>query len=139
MRHKRNHFLSDPSDLADVDLTPLIDVVFVVLIMFIIVAPMLEIDKIQLAQGAAREQVETTQMGAVAIQVREDNTIWINKHEVSQESLLPLLKALYQKNPKLNPQLFQDKKAQFGVYQKVKNAVEEAGFEELEVVLEPSS
>ncbi len=139
MRQKRLTAFSNPSsDLEDIDLTPLIDVVFVVLIMFILVAPMLELDKIKLATAPNREQIETTTMGSLSIHVQEDNTVLINKREVNVEQLPRILKALYQRDPKLNPQLFQDRKAHFGTYQIVKNAVEEAGYEELDVVLEPA-
>lgn len=124
-------------DSAEIDLTPLIDVVFVVLIMFILIAPMLEIDKIQLAQGASKEYAETTSPKSLAIHVQKDNKILLNKQEVSADNLAPILKALYSKDPKAAPQLYQDREAFFGTYQKVKNAVEEAGFEHLEVVLEP--
>ena len=35
-----------------INLMPLIDVVFVVLVMFIVIAPMINIDRIELAEGA---------------------------------------------------------------------------------------
>ena len=40
------------------NLTPLIDVVFVVLIIFILIAPMLDVDKVQLASTHAKENSE---------------------------------------------------------------------------------
>lgn len=120
------------------NLTPLIDVVFVVLIMFILVAPMLELDRVNLAEGAATEQRESTSPSPLAIYVEADNTILINKSRVSPQNLSPILKILHAKHPKQPPQLFQDRKAEFGTYQMVKNAVEEAGYTELEVVLKPA-
>jgi len=121
-----------------IELTPLIDVVFVVLIMFILIAPMLEIDSVKLARAPQRVEVEATNMSSLTIHVHEDNTIWINQKQVSSENLGPILQALKIKNSKLTPQLFHDRKAQFGTYQTVKNALEEAGYDELDIVLEPS-
>lgn len=139
MRQKsRSHFSEPSTDEGRIELTPLIDVVFVVLIMFILIAPILEVDNVKLARAPQREQMEATNMSALTIHVHENNTIWINKKAVAPENLRPILKALKAKNPKLNPQLFQDRKAHFGTYQMVKNAVEEAGFDELDIVLEPS-
>ena len=136
---KRNHHLSEGSiEEGRIELTPLIDVVFVVLIMFILIAPILEVDNVKLARGPQREQTETTNMSTLTIHVHENDSIWINKKVVSPENLYPVLKALKSKNPKLTPQLFHDRKAHFGTYQMVKNAVEEAGFNELDVVLEPA-
>ena len=136
MRQKRlGHFSSALPSEEGINLTPLIDVVFVVLIMFILIAPMLEIDKIKLAPGAAHNETEAIPQSALTLHVQENNSIWINKREVAQENLSPILKALYVKNPKLTPQLYHDQKAYFGTYQMVKNALEEAGFSELDVVL----
>lgn len=136
MRHKRLHQLSNQlEEESSINLTPLIDVVFVILIMFILIAPMLEVDRISLATAPSKEQSEIPNASSLMIHVQQDNSILINKKEIDGKSLGPILKALYVKNPKLVPQLYQDKAAFFGTYQQVKNAVEEAGFEELDVVL----
>ena len=122
------------------NLTPLIDVVFVVLIMFIIVAPMLQIDKIKLADAPKREEknaIAVQESSPITIQVKQDNSIWLNSVNISQSELLPLLKKAREKTPLKTPQLLQDKKASFGTYQEVKNAVELSGFQELDVVLQP--
>lgn len=127
-------------DSGIINLTPLIDVVFVVLIMFIIIAPMLEVDKVALASSSAREDKQhpsLQQENALSIYVREDNSIWINNRVIRLEDLGRLLKKAREQNPRLSVKLFQDKKAQFGTYQMIKNAVELSGFEELDVVLSP--
>ena len=51
---------SESDDDANVNLTPLIDVVFVVLIMFILVAPLVEIDRIQLAHATSEKKADMT-------------------------------------------------------------------------------
>jgi len=135
---KRNRDRSEGNEVGSIELTPLIDVVFVVLIMFILIAPILEVDNVKLARAPSREHNESTNMSSLTIHVHENDTIWINKKLVSPENLSPVLKALKSKNPKLTPQLFHDRKAHFGTYQTVKNAVEAAGFDELDVVLEPA-
>ncbi|NGX26388.1 MAG: Biopolymer transport protein ExbD [Chlamydiae bacterium] len=137
MRQKRlAHFSTSHSDESGVNLTPLIDVVFVVLIVFILIAPMLEIDKVKLAAGPTREMTEAISSSTLTIHVQENNSIWINKREIAPEALRPILQALYVKNPKFTPQLYHDQKAYFGTYQMVKNSLEEAGFTELDVVLQ---
>jgi biopolymer transport protein ExbD len=137
-KRKITRQVADSTDGSAANLTPLIDVVFVVLIMFIIIAPMLEIDKVKLATGPQTEFKEGATPSDLYLHVLEDNTILINKRPVSESALLSVLTALHTKNPNLTPQLFQDKRALFGTYQCVKNALEEAGYKELEVVLEPN-
>ena len=128
------------SEETHINLTPLIDVVFVVLIMFILVAPILELDHVSLATAAPhvnKEAAVVQETSPLAIHVRADNSIWFNSQRVTPEQLISLLKAAKRKNPHRTPQLFHDKKAQFGTYQTVKNAVELAGYEELDVILQP--
>ncbi len=121
-----------------INLTPLIDVVFVVLIMFILVAPLLEIDRIELADAAQTETTSNVEdKSPVTIHVRKDNTILLNQHPVNASELPKVLKDARNRFPHARPQLFQDQSATFGTYQTVKNAVEQAGFSELDVVLKP--
>jgi biopolymer transport protein ExbD len=130
----------DFSEETHINLTPLIDVVFVVLIMFIIIAPMLELDRVQLAssmQKDTKEMAVVQENSPVAIHVHEDNSVWLNNRIVSEKELLQRLKEAKRLYPQKIPQLFHDKKAQFGTYQAVKNAVEAAGFEQLDVILQP--
>ena len=119
-----------------INLTPLLDVLFVVLILFILIAPMLEIDKIQLAEGS--EKRSTLQNDReLKVVVDGANRVTINGKEIPIK-LLPLeAKNFYEKSPTLTPALYQDKTATFGTYQAVKNAFELAGFEQLDVVLAP--
>jgi biopolymer transport protein ExbD len=139
MRKGRQLSYKEVLEEGVINLTPLIDVVFVVLIMFIIVAPMLEVDHVELAakEQADRERTPIQENSHLVIHVHADNTIWINKQRVSEKDLLPLLKREKLNHPKQIPQLFHDKKAFFGTYQTVKNSLERAGFEEIALFLQP--
>jgi biopolymer transport protein ExbD len=140
MRRNRLSTLSETHEELQINLTPLIDVVFVVLIAFVVIAPMLELDHIQLAPGISKENRDLSSLqepSALSIHVREDNTIWLNQKLVSSQELLLILKQAHLHTPTRIPQLFHDKKAHFGTYQTVKNAVELAGFEQMDVILQP--
>lgn len=124
-----------------VNLTPLIDVVFVILIMFILVAPLLEVDQIDLAGAAANPNIPTvavTENSPIAIHVLKDNRVTFNSQYVNTDRLVMLLREAKVRHPKARPQIFHDKNASFGTYQSVKNAVELAGFEQMDIVLKPS-
>lgn len=123
-----------------INLTPLIDVVFVVLIMFIIVAPLLELDHVELAEHRVQEnkKMATTQEGdPLIIHVKRDNTILLNSSKVDFRELSERLRKAHAKMPNRTPQVFHDKKAYFETYQAVKDAVESAGFREMDVILKP--
>ncbi len=126
---------------AWVNLTPLIDVVFVVLIMFIVVTPMLEIDQLELPSGNRTnsfEDIASLQSDTdINIHVHKDNSIWLNKRLVTVDQLPFFLKEANMQYPNKTPKLFQDQFAYFGTYQEVKNAVQEAGFDQIDVILKP--
>ena len=141
---KKRAFLnpSTPVESEDslVNLTPLIDVVFVLLITFILIAPLLKYDRIELCQAKDQKkegQLPSENRNSITLRVYEDNSITVNNREVHPQELLPLLVALKQSHPLEIPLLFHDKKASFGTYQMIKNCVETAGFEELDVLLKP--
>ena len=128
----------DHSDDVSMNLTPLIDVVFVVLIMFILVAPLVEIDRIHLAPALTTRQpdkISFQENTSIKIHVYPDNTIYLNGTPLSTEELPFAMKRAYQITPSACPQLYHDKKAFFGTYQSVKNAVEAAGFASIDVNL----
>lgn len=122
------------------NLTPLIDVVFVLLITFILLAPILKFDRIELAPGAQNKKEESSPVqsrNSITIRVFEDNTVTINNRAITDKDLLATLLSLKKNYPKEIPLLFHDKGATFGTYQMVKNAVETAGFEEMDLFLKP--
>lgn len=141
MAKRRSSTSKDHSfEEVTINLTPLIDVVFVVLIIFILVAPMLELDRVDLATAAStpnKQMAATTESGVISIHVHQDNSIWFNGKKVDEHQLLILLKEAHRIAKDRIPQLFHDKKACFGTYQTVKNAVELAGFEQIDVILKP--
>jgi biopolymer transport protein ExbD len=139
LRSRPNGHFEEPL----INLTPLIDVVFVILIMFIVIAPVLDLDRIELADagpGTSSEGLPSVQENSpISIHVHRDNSITLNHQPILIEQLPALLKEAKEKYPLVRPQLFQDSKGHFGVYQSVKNAAESAGFTELDIILKPSS
>jgi len=140
---RRNFGLSNNAIIEEpmVNLTPLIDVVFVILITFIVVAPLLELDRVELADTAYAAQdksISVQENSPISIYVREDNTIVVEGRTVSFPQLVEYLKQAKIRYPNAKPQLFHDKRALFGTYQSVKNAAEAAGFQHMDIILKPA-
>lgn len=137
----RKRFRSLPDDEAMeepvINLTPLIDVVFVVLIAFMLIAPVLDIDSVDLAQSGGGEEKKELQQGPLSIIVHADNSIWIQGTKVSLSQLEAHLRLEKKRHPDAAPQLIHDRQAQFGTYQSVKNTLEAIGFTQMDVILKP--
>lgn len=121
-----------------INLTSLIDVVFVILILFILIAPILDVDDVQLAVGPTLETTSLTKAGPLSILAKKNNQVLVNGQCVAIDALADVLKRERVLHPEATPELFCDRETHFGIYQKIKSASVEAGFETLHVVLEPS-
>ena len=139
MRRRRFILDDEPIEEPLVNLTPLIDVVFVVLISFMLIAPVLEIDSIHLAVGQTDKKTEAlpAETTPLSIQVRADNTIWMKGRMLSLQELEQSLLIDKKMHPGKTPQIIHDKNASFGTYQSIKNIMEKCGFEQMDVVLKP--
>lgn len=121
-----------------INITPLIDVVFVILIAFIIIAPLLQKEDVELAKaGHAATQIVAAAPTDLQIRVGRNDAIFIQGKEVQKEEVTPLLQSLKTRFPNKAPQVFFDKKSSFGTYHFLKDALEMSGFQEMEVVLAP--
>lgn len=123
-----------------INITPLVDVVFVLLISFILVAPLLETDSVELAgSGGAptHTPMRSQDESPLAIHVLKDNSILIQGRKVTLNQLPQAILEIQRRFPKAKPQLFQDKRAFFGVYQEIKNCLEHLGYSEMEIILNP--
>lgn len=140
MRRLKRYSHIGESDTEEnlVNLTPLIDVVFVVLVTFILIAPLLEVDQIDLSAAGEEPLASLSDASVIRIYVKEDNSIWINNQLVEPKDLKTKLAFLRKQHPApAPPQLFHDRRAQFGTYQTVKNALVSCGFQEMDLVLKP--
>lgn len=131
MRFKRCAIEEEPL----INLTPLIDVVFVVLIVFIIVAPMINVDPIALAPKVQAQSTTIDEKKQLVLRLHADGTLAIGKTIIPESKRHEALKALIREDKKVL--LLCDKRVTFGTYQAVKDSLETAGFEELEIAVSP--
>ena len=141
MRRGSRRFKIQHTADPEINLTPLIDVVFVILIIFIVIAPMLELDQIELANASQNPQETTISVkdsGPITIHVHPDDTIYLNDQAIELIQLTHLLRLEKRKHPNATPQIFHDRRAHFGTYQAIKNAAELAGYDQMDVILKPA-
>lgn len=139
---KRQNLLSEEDAIEEplVNLTPLIDVVFVVLIAFMLIAPILNIDSIQLtpSNSSNKKELPTIATNPLSISIRADDSIWFQGEKMGLKELQQKLKIEKKRKPNDTPQLIPDAQAHFETYQQVKNIFEACGFEQVDIVLRPS-
>jgi biopolymer transport protein ExbD len=97
-RYSQRHSLST---LSEINITPLLDLSFVLLIIFMITTPLLEnsVNLIIPSSGAANAPVNAAQVQTISIDRRE--TIKINDKPVPAEELVARLEELKRANPEV--------------------------------------
>jgi biopolymer transport protein ExbD len=139
MGRRKFFFDEESAEEPLVNLTPLIDVVFVVLISFMLISPILEIESVDLATGGKEKKRDAMapESSPLTVVVQKDNSLWMQGQPISIEQLEKTLLEQKRLFPGKIPQVIHDKAASFGTYQLVKNVFEKCGFEQIDIVLKP--
>ena len=100
--------------LADINVTPLVDVTLVLLIIFMVTAPMLATGvKVNLPQASLAAQ-PLPQQEPVTITMARDGTIFVNAERVAREQLVGVVRALLKERTDSPIRLRGDRDASYG-------------------------
>jgi len=117
---------------AAIDMTPMLDIVFIMLIFFIVTTVFvkeagIEVNKPEASQAFLHKNAN------IFIAVTEDGTVWMNKGEVAVDSVRATLERLLTEQPTDYVFIQADVKAKHGVVVKVMDQVKAAGIDRISV------
>lgn len=135
---KIKELLQETHEDEGLNLTPLIDVVFVVLVTFILVAPFLAVEKIDLTSTTQKLSTTTPEPNSIAITLFSNGSVSVDGTPLKIQQLPSYLHVVHQNSPDVLIQIFPDQNSKFGVFQLVKDQLASAGFNQVEVVLRPN-
>lgn len=133
MRRMRRRGPTD--DDADINLTPMLDVVFIMLIFFIVTATFIKQTGVQVLRPDAvtAEQKPTV---AMLIAISPTGEIWIDKKRVDPSTVRAHIEKLHAENPKGGLVIQADKKSTNEKLMAVLNAARAAGLHEVAISTE---
>lgn len=124
------------NDEQQIDLTPMLDVVFIMLIFFIVTATFIKLPGQEVLRPQALNADELKP--AMLVAINSDNQIWINREEVEPRFLKTRIAVLYAENPKGDLVIQADEDAQVEQIALVADAAKDVGVEVVRISAEGS-
>jgi biopolymer transport protein ExbD len=123
---------SASSTSAEVDLTPMLDVVFIMLIFFIVTASFVKEAGVDVTRPPA-ETAESKDKGNILIAITESGQIWIDRRQVDGNSLQAHIERLHGENPQGAIVVQADKNSQNSLLVQVMDAAQAAGVTQIAI------
>ncbi len=129
---------SGPAPMSDINMTPLIDVMLVLLVIFMITAPLmtasLKLDLPKVAGGSATEGPQL-----VAIALTADGGLYLGEEKIAPESLPARLADAARRRPDSEVQLRSDQAVPYGRVAELIGQLQQAGLNRIAFVTEPGA
>jgi biopolymer transport protein ExbD len=123
----------DNEDMSEINVTPLVDVMLVLLVVFIVTAPLLtQVVRVKLPKTEQTEPAPDQHITILSIAASGEPMI--DNKPVPLEQLEQELKTLQEKDPDINLQLQADKTAMFDAVAKVMASAQRSGIGKLSFV-----
>jgi biopolymer transport protein ExbD len=120
----------DDDEEAGVDLTPMIDIVFNMLIFFIVTATFIKESGIEVNRPQAATAV-TQERANILVAIDADNRIWIDRREVDFRAVRANIERLHAENPKGTVVIQADRESKNETLVQVMDASRRAGVYEI--------
>lgn len=120
----RNHAQADEAE--EINMTPMLDIVFIMLIFFIVTAVFVKEAGVSVDKPIA-VSAELKQQAAVLIAVTSADQIWVNRKKVEIKALRTVLERLLAENPRGTVVIQADREAKSGITMQVMEAARQAG------------
>jgi len=116
-----------------INVTPFVDVMLVLLIIFMVAAPLLTVGvPIDLPETQAKSLPTETQ--PITISVREDGKVYIQETEISEDEVVPKLEAIAKNGYEERIFMRGDRAANYGTVMKIMARVSSAGYKRIGLV-----
>jgi len=126
------------SIMAEINVTPLVDVMLVLLVIFMVTAPMMQ-QGVQVNLPKADTKAMTPAEESVVVSVDKGGRIFINKDEIAASDLRNRLTTMFAGRTKKEVFLKADAGVPYGEVVKTMADIKGAGIERLGMVTEPSA
>ncbi len=119
-------------DDAGIDLTPMLDVVFIMLIFFIVTTSFVKETGIDVSRPSAKT-AERKEQGNILVGIRDSGEVWIDKRAVDLRAVRANIERLHAENPEGAVVIIADRGSETGVLVQVMDQVRLAGVDNISI------
>jgi biopolymer transport protein ExbD len=124
MKHRKSH--AGDEEEQEINITPLIDIVFIMLIFFIVTATFVKETGIDVNRPDAQTAVKQEKAN-ILIAIDDKNNIWIDRRKVDLRAVRPNIERLHAENPQGSVVIQADKESKTETLIGVMDASRQAG------------
>ena len=130
-RRGRHHGL-----MSEINVTPMVDVMLVLLIIFMVAAPLLQVGIPVDLPEAKGQQIPTPKQEPIAVTVKVNGDVFIGDTQISLDDLATKLKAISKNGYDETIFVRGDRGVPYGIVMKVMGRINDGGFKKLSFVLD---
>jgi biopolymer transport protein ExbD len=134
MRRRRHS--EEMSAEADINITPLLDIVFIMLIFFVVTTSFVREAGIEVNRPTA-QTAERKEHASILIAIAPNGEIWIDRRAVDVRSVRAVIERLRAENPEGAVVIQGDREAQIGLLVQVMDQVRKAGVSNVSIAAMP--
>ena len=131
----RRSTFQQEADEEDVNVTPLLDIVFIMLIFFIVTSTFVKEPGIDVTRPEAVTAQER-RLASIIVAISAEDDIWINKEKVELDEVRIIVEQLRRENPKGTAVVQADSKAKSRMLVEVVNQIRATGLTDVAVSTE---
>jgi len=128
----RNRYTQDTQEESEINMTPMLDVVFIMLIFFIVTTSFVKETGIDVTRPTA-DTAERKESANILIGIRDNGEVWIDERQVEPDAIRANVERLLAENPEGNVVVVADKEAKTGILVRAMDQARAAGADNVSI------
>ncbi|NNF17661.1 MAG: biopolymer transporter ExbD [Gammaproteobacteria bacterium] len=132
---RRGGLLKEQVEESSIDITPMLDVVFILLIFFIVTATFIKEPGVRVNKSEAMT-AELKPYANILIAIGPDNTIWIDRKKKDIRDVRPTIERMFAENPKGSVVIQPDRLSKTEILIQIMDAARDANIKDVSISAE---
>ncbi len=126
----------EAEDDIDLNITPMLDIVFIILIFFVVATSFVKESGVDVSRPGAHSS-ERKERGNIMVAITADNSVWIDKREVDIRAVRASIERLHAENPEGAVVIQADENSRTGLLVQVIDQARLAGVSDVSIAAHP--